>query len=147
MQMIQEKIKQYINHYFIYNISSLTVQGHRKVYNTGFAGNKQIIHILYSEKFQAITHYLLTHNIKEIYNFKESFKGLLALLVLTGVYVATIVAAPSEVTGIMANTVEKVGGVSPFALQFIGGSITTSLIMCAIAIVVFVLSEIRNFFK
>jgi hypothetical protein len=80
-------------------------------------------------------------------NFKESFKGLLALLVLLGVYVATIVAAPSEVTGIMANTVEKVGGVSPFALQFIGGSITTSLIMCAIALVVFVLSEIRNFFK
>lgn len=80
-------------------------------------------------------------------NFKESFKGLIALLVLIGGYVATIALAPSEVTGIMANTVEKVGGVSPFALQFIGGSITTSLIMCVIALVVFVLSEIRNFFK
>jgi hypothetical protein len=64
-----------------------------------------------------------------------------------GVYVATIVAAPGEVTGIMATTVEKVGGVSPFALKFIGGSITTSLIITAIAIIVFVLSEIRNFFK
>lgn len=80
-------------------------------------------------------------------NFKESLKGLLALLVMGGVYVATIVAAPSEVTGIMANTVEKVGGVSPFALKFIGGSITTSLIITAVAIAVFVLSEIRNFFK
>ena len=74
MPMIQEKAKQCINHYYIYNISSLTVQGHRKVYNTGFAGSKQIIHILYSEKFRAITHYLLSHSMKKIYNFKESLK-------------------------------------------------------------------------
>ena len=74
MPMIQEKAKQCINYYFIYNISSLTVQGHRKVYNTGFAGSKQIIHILYSEKFRAITHYLLSHSMKKIYNFKESLK-------------------------------------------------------------------------
>jgi hypothetical protein len=40
-----------------------------------------------------------------VMNFKESFKGLIAMLVLIGVYVATIVAAASEVTGILANSV------------------------------------------
>jgi hypothetical protein len=43
--------------------------------------------------------------------------------------------------------VEKVGGVSPGALKFIGGSITTSIIISVIAIAAFVISEIRNFFK
>ena len=74
MPIIQEKVKLYIHKCFMYNISSFTVQGHRKVYTTGFGGNKQFVHILYSEKFRAITHYLLTHNIKEIYNFKETLK-------------------------------------------------------------------------
>jgi len=80
-------------------------------------------------------------------NFKESAKGLIALVVLIAVYVGSIAAAPGEVTGIMAATVEKVGGVSPAALKFIGGSITTSLLISVVAFAAFVLSEIRNFFK
>lgn len=80
-------------------------------------------------------------------NFKESALGLVALLVLGGIYFVAMAMAPGEVTGVMAATVEKVGGVSPGALKFIGGSITTSLIISAVAIGAFVLSEIRNFFK
>jgi len=80
-------------------------------------------------------------------NFKDSAKGLIALLVLAGVYFTSIAIAPGEVTGVMAATVEKVGGVSPAALKFIGGSITTSLIISAVSIGAFVISEIRNFFK
>jgi hypothetical protein len=80
-------------------------------------------------------------------NFKASAKGLIALVALAGVYFTSIAMAPSEVTGIMAATVEKVGGVSPGALKFIGGSITTSIIIAVIAIAAFVISEIRNFFK
>jgi hypothetical protein len=80
-------------------------------------------------------------------NFKASAKGLIALVALAGVYFTSIAMAPGEVTGIMAATVEKVGGVSPGALKFIGGSITTSIIIAVIAIAAFVISEIRNFFK
>jgi len=80
-------------------------------------------------------------------NFKGSIKGILGFGVLVGIYVVSIVVAPSEVTGVMADTVEKVGGVSPGALKFIGGSITTSLIITVASIVIFAVSEIRNFFK
>jgi hypothetical protein len=55
--------------------------------------------------------------------------------------------ASGEVTGIMAATVEKVGGVSPAALKFIDGSITTSLIISIVSVLALVLSEIRNSFK
>jgi hypothetical protein len=80
-------------------------------------------------------------------NFKESLLGLIALLVLGGIYFVSMAMASGEVTGIMAATVEKVGGVSPGALKFIDGSITTSLIISTVAILSLILSEIRNFFK
>ncbi|MCE2769375.1 MAG: hypothetical protein LW711_05235 [Saprospiraceae bacterium] len=80
-------------------------------------------------------------------NFKESLLGLIALLVLAGIYFVSMAMASGEVSGIMAATVEKVGGVSPAALKFIDGSITTSLIISTVAILALVLSEIRNFFK
>jgi hypothetical protein len=80
-------------------------------------------------------------------NFKDSVKGLAALFVLIAVYVVSIVMAPGDVSGAMAAAVERVGGVSPIALKFIGGSITTSLIISVVAIAAFVFSEIRNFFK
>jgi hypothetical protein len=80
-------------------------------------------------------------------NFKESLLGLIALLVLAGIYFVSMAMASGEVTGVMAATVEKVGGVSPAALKFIDGSITTSLIISVVSVLALVLSEIRNSFK
>lgn len=73
-EMVQNKMKHVFNKFNNSNSTSLTITGHRKVYQTGFGGSKQIVHILYSEKFRAITHYLLHHKLTDISNFKEMAK-------------------------------------------------------------------------
>ena len=71
---IKQKCKDVFNSFTYGNSSSLTITGHRKVYQSGFVKSKQIVYILYSEKFRAITHYLLHHKLSDISNFKEMAK-------------------------------------------------------------------------
>lgn len=71
---IKHKCKDFFNAFTYGNSSSLTITGHRKVYQTGFGKTKQIVYILYSEKFRAITHYLLHDKLSDINNFKEMAK-------------------------------------------------------------------------
>ena len=73
-EMVQNKMKHVFNKFNHGNSSSLTITGHRKVYHTGFSGNKQITHVLYSDKFRAITYYLLNQKLSDINNFKEMAK-------------------------------------------------------------------------
>jgi hypothetical protein len=70
----KEKIAQYANQYLYNNTSSITIEGHRKVYQTGYLTTRQIVHILYSDKFRAITHFLFHHKSNAISNFKEAMK-------------------------------------------------------------------------
>lgn len=73
-EIVQHKIKHTLSSFQNGSSSSFTITGHRKVYQTGFGGSKQIVHILYSEKFRAITYYLLHHKKSGINNFKEMAK-------------------------------------------------------------------------
>lgn len=63
-------VERYLNSYS----SSMTVSGHTKSYFSGIGSLKQVTKILYSNKFKAITHYLLKENNKEISNFNEIMK-------------------------------------------------------------------------
>jgi hypothetical protein len=59
----------------------------------------------------------------------------------------TYSAASGEATGAVAEAADKAGGLTAGNLKFISGSITTAIILVALAAASFVLSEIRNIFK
>ncbi|MCB9081570.1 MAG: hypothetical protein H6555_07660 [Lewinellaceae bacterium] len=78
---------------------------------------------------------------------KGSMKGIIGLLAMVGVFVIAYMASSGTPEGPIKAAVEKVGGISEGAMKFIGGSITTALILVAIAFGAFIVSEVRNFFK
>jgi hypothetical protein len=55
-------------------ISSLTIPGHKKKYTLGGFGQKEVVKVVYSEKFKAITHYLVKNKNKDISSFNEVIK-------------------------------------------------------------------------
>ena len=73
-EIVQHKIKHTLSSFQNGSSSSFIITGHRKVYQTGFGGSKQIVHILYSEKFRAITYYLQKIRIKYIVTNCQSMK-------------------------------------------------------------------------
>jgi heme/copper-type cytochrome/quinol oxidase subunit 2 len=80
-------------------------------------------------------------------NFRSSLKGIIGLVVLIIVFFVTYSAASGEATGAVAEAADKAGGLTAGNLKFISGSITTAIILVALAAASFVLSEIRNIFK
>jgi hypothetical protein len=65
-----------IKHIINYNSknSSLTIPGHKKKYTMGGFSQKEIVKVVYSEKFKAITHFLTKNKNKEISCFNEVIK-------------------------------------------------------------------------
>jgi len=55
-------------------ISSITIPGHKKKYTIGGFSQKEIVKVVYSEKFKAITHFLTKNKNKEISCFNEVIK-------------------------------------------------------------------------
>lgn len=85
-------------------------------------------------------------------NFKNSLMGIIGLVVLVGIFFVSYSMASGEVTPFIKGAVEKFedsgnGTLSAGNLKFISGGISTVLILLALAVAAFVLSEIRNFFK
>ncbi len=80
-------------------------------------------------------------------NFKASLKGIIGLAVLVVIFFVAYGAASGTATGAVAEAADKSGGMSEGSLRFVGGAITTSLILVGLAGAAFVLSEIRNIFK
>ncbi|MEL7120614.1 MAG: hypothetical protein AAFO07_14270 [Bacteroidota bacterium] len=80
-------------------------------------------------------------------NLKGSVKGLIGLAVLVIIFIVAYTSANGVPEGAVAAAADKAGGLSPGNLKFIGGAITTTLILIGIAALAFVFSEIRNFFK
>ena len=74
VQDLMYKLKDIIVERYLNSYSSMTVSGHTKSYFSGIGSAKQVTKILYSNKFKAITHYLLKENNKEISNFNEIMK-------------------------------------------------------------------------
>jgi hypothetical protein len=74
VQDLMYKLKDIIVERYLNSYSSMTVSGHTKSYFSGIGCAKQVTKILYSNKFKAITHYLLKENNKEISNFNEIMK-------------------------------------------------------------------------
>jgi SpoVK/Ycf46/Vps4 family AAA+-type ATPase len=74
VQDLMYKLKDIIVERYLNSYSSMTVSGHTKSYFSGFGSSKQVTKILYSNKFKAITHYLLKENNEEISNFNEVMK-------------------------------------------------------------------------
>lgn len=66
---LKHNLKSLIN--LSYFQSSMTVSGHMKTYCVGYGREKQVTKILYSNKFRAITYYLLKEKIKYISNLSE----------------------------------------------------------------------------
>ncbi len=81
-------------------------------------------------------------------HFRSSVKGLIGVAVLVVIFLVAYNMAPGEPQiNAIAEATEKAGGISPGQLKFIGGAITTVLVLLIVATASFVLSEIRNFFK
>ena len=72
--IFQNKIMQHFNKYLYNNTCTISIEGHRKVYHTGFAKVKQIVLILYSDTFKAVTYFLSHYKSNDITNFKETMK-------------------------------------------------------------------------
>jgi len=79
-------------------------------------------------------------------DLKGSMKGLIGFGVLLAIFGIAYGTASTE-TGPVWNELFKEFNVSDGASKFITGAIWTCLFMIGVAIVTFVLSEIRNFFK
>jgi len=83
-------------------------------------------------------------------DLRGSLKGLIGLAVLVVVffiaYSSANGVASNEIDPI-ANAIERVGGIDPGNLKFIGGAIVTAMVLVATAFASFVLAEIINFFK
>lgn len=85
-------------------------------------------------------------------NFRGSIKGILGFAVLLAVFFIAYSSASGEVEPFIARSVENFEGsqgvdLTANNLKFIGGGISTVLILVVVAAAAFVLSEIRNFFK
>ena len=82
-------------------------------------------------------------------NFKNSVKGLIGVALLIVIFiVAYSTASGTPEAPAIADAANKVqGGISEGQMKFIGGSITTAVVLTAVAALAFVFSELRNFFK
>jgi len=79
-------------------------------------------------------------------DLKGSMKGLIGLGAIIIVFFITKSMASPDVTGPIGDTLTKFN-VSGGTSQIIGGAITTTLLLLGATVVVFILSEVRNFFK
>ena len=85
-------------------------------------------------------------------NFRNSLMGIIGFGALIGIFFISYSMASGEVTPFIQGAVDKFqdsgnGTLSAGNLKFIGGGISTVLILLLVAVAAFVLSEIRNFFK
>jgi len=85
-------------------------------------------------------------------NFKGSIKGIIGFAILLGIFFLAYNSASGEVEPFIKGAVENFEGsqgvdLTTSNLKFIGGGISTALILSVLAAAAFVLSEIRNLFK
>ena len=85
-------------------------------------------------------------------NFKGSIKGIIGFAILLAVFFIAYNSASGEAEPFIKGAVENFEGsqnvtMTPGNLKFIGGGISTTIILAAVAAAAFVLSEIRNLFK
>lgn len=83
-------------------------------------------------------------------DLKGSLKGIIGLAVLLAIffiaYSSANGAASNEIDPIR-GAIERVGGIDPGNLKFIGGAIVTAMVLVGTAFASFILAEIINFFK
>jgi hypothetical protein len=82
-------------------------------------------------------------------SFRTSWKGILGFVILLVVFFVAYSTANSDISQEVAAIRNAAGdaGVTGSNLKFIGGSITTLLILVIVAVGAFVISEVINFFK
>lgn len=85
-------------------------------------------------------------------NIKGSLKGIIGFAALLAVFFIAFNMASGEVEPFIKGAVENFEGsqgvtMTAGNLKFIGGGISTAIILAGVAAAAFVLSEIRNFFK
>lgn len=83
-------------------------------------------------------------------NLKASLKGIIGLAVLLVVFFIAYSSANGDAAaeiGPISTAIEKVGGIAPGNLKFIGGAIVTAMVLIGTAFASFILAEIINFFK
>ncbi len=80
-------------------------------------------------------------------NLRSSLMGILGVVALVVIFLISYATASGEATGAIARAAENAGGLTAGNLKFIGASITTALILLGLAALIFIVSEIRNFFK
>lgn len=83
-------------------------------------------------------------------DLKGSMKGIIGLVVLLVIFFIAYSTANGDAAAEIApigTAIEKVGGIAPGNLKFIGGSIITAMVLVGTAFASFVLAEIINFFK
>jgi hypothetical protein len=85
-------------------------------------------------------------------NIKGSIKGIIGFAILLAIFFIAFNSASGEAEPFIRGAVENFEGsqnveMTPNNLKFIGGGISTAIILAAIAAAAFVLSEIRNLFK
>lgn len=106
-------------------------QGETSIFNPGISGAIILVVI-------AALAMLLFGLFQVFTNLKGSLKGLIGLGVLIVVFLIGYSSSGTDCN-------EE--GMSAAACQFVGGGITTALVLAGLAALAFVASEIRNFFK
>lgn len=76
-------------------------------------------------------------------NFKSSLKFIIGLVVLIAVFFAAYSSADPTVKDIWASDF----GITPTISKFVGGALVTTFGLCILTAAVFILGELRNFFK
>ncbi len=83
-------------------------------------------------------------------NLKSSLKGLIGFAVLVVIALIAYSTANGDITNEIRpiqETAAKTGGVDGGSLKFIGGAISTAVILIGIAFLAFILAEVRNLFR
>ncbi len=81
-------------------------------------------------------------------NFRSSVKGIIGVVALIGIFIVAYSMAPMEPDhNAIAEAADRAGGISDNQMKFIGGAITTAVVLTGLAAAAFVVSELRNFFK
>ncbi|MEN0006608.1 MAG: hypothetical protein AAF798_20815 [Bacteroidota bacterium] len=85
-------------------------------------------------------------------NFKGSMKGIIGFAILIVIFLVSYSMASGEATPFIQGAIDKFEGagngiISAGNLKYIGGGITTAVVLVLIAAIAFIGAEIGNFFK
>lgn len=85
-------------------------------------------------------------------NLKGSMKGIIGFALLVVIFLASYSVASGEASSYIQGAIDKFEGagngiITAGNLKYIGGGISTAVILILVAAAAFVISELRNFFK